>query len=191
MSLRKSLYKQSLRNAAFPVNSGDLSIEDRYWIRDWYHPQKVSKETNISHQNNMSVQSPSGVLTPHESTPQPQLYHQSSQSQTPQPLKAYGFKIKAWIAVERDVYKDCIDEDSDTVLSWIDHPYLSSIQAAKDFSSNGTGGLTDADIKSAVSGTGDGNRLFSSSAQHELQDAKNQATDSFPNQDETSKMKTD
>ncbi|KAG7872710.1 hypothetical protein KL938_005288 [Ogataea parapolymorpha] len=191
MSLRKSLYKQSLKNTAFPANTGDSSIEDRYWIRDWYHPQKVSKETNISHQNIISAQSPSGVLTPHESTPQPQQYHQSSQSQTPQPLKAYGFKIKAWIAVERDPYKDCIDEDADTVLSLTDHPYLSSILASKDFSSSGTGGLTDADIKSAVSGTGDGNRLFSSSAQHELQGSKNLADDSLSNQEDASEMKTD
>ncbi|KAG7843541.1 hypothetical protein KL942_000637 [Ogataea angusta] len=183
MSLRKSLYKQNLRNTAFPLNTSDSNIEDRYWIRDWYHPQKVSKETNLSHQNTLSAQSPSGVLTPHESTPQPQQYHQLSQSQTPQPLKAYGFKVKAWITVERDPYKDCIDEDDDTVLSLKDHPYLSSILASKDFSSNGTGGLTDADIKSAVSGTGDGNRLFSSSAQHELQGSKILATDSPSHQE--------
>ncbi|KAH3660477.1 hypothetical protein OGAPHI_007063 [Ogataea philodendri] len=178
MSLRKSLYKQSSRAFGSIGNSSDVAIDEKYWVKEWYSPHK-SKDPLVRQQAPTvgSVQSPSGVTTPSELTPQPQQFQSNQpQSQTPQPAKSLRFKLRVWTVTDTNNFKDCLDEDTDTALDLNSHPYLAGNFGSREAQATGATGLTDADIKSAVSGTGDG-RLFSSSAAPSIEDQKDAQKD--------------
>lgn len=158
MPLRRDIYKKQ-DNAGFPVASED----EKHWIRDWYDPPKLNKDLTYLQQN-------PNMMASMDATPQPVSGTQSttSQSQTPQPLRTHGFKIKSWIVSDKaNDFKDCEDDDKDAVINLDEYTYI-KIEGTRQ-TDNGTG-LTEADIKSAVGGTGGGNSLFSSSAAHALKE---------------------
>ncbi|GMG19951.1 unnamed protein product [Ambrosiozyma monospora] len=112
-----------------------------------------------------------------ESTPQPQSnggaltavgsqLSLASQSQTPQPYKTYGFKIKTWVMTDSEFQatKDCENEDVDTIINLESFKYGQKKQVAKASGEDdevNEAGLTEADIKSAVGGGDGGGSLFS------------------------------
>lgn len=104
----------------------------------------------------------SAPMTPLESTPQTQS--SPSQSQTPQPVETYGFKVKTWVITEEAPnLKDCENEEKDTLLPLEKLKYLEDSVGTKRTAA-GESGLTEAEMKSAVGGPGVSNSLFSSSA---------------------------
>ncbi|VEU19674.1 DEKNAAC100616 [Brettanomyces naardenensis] len=169
MSLRKSLYKHYSRNSASTtsfLNFVDQGTGERHWIRDWYDPPKISKDTNLlPKQGTVLTRHASGLITPLEATPQPQS--SISQSQTPQPVETYGFKVKTWILSDQQVErKECEDEENDTIIALAQNRYMDEDGASE--RNEGGSGLTEAEMKSAVGGAGVSNSLFSSSLAQEL-----------------------
>ncbi|QPG75663.1 hypothetical protein FOA43_003021 [Brettanomyces nanus] len=173
MSLRKSLYTHYNRNSSSTtsfLNYVDQGTGEKHWVRDWYDPPKVSKETNLlpKQQGGLMTRHTSGLITPMESTPQPQSSVSVSQSQTPQPVETYGFKVKTWVITDELVdRKDCQDDETDTFIPLSAHKYMAEDTTVKQ-STGGESGLTEAEMKSAVGGPGVSNSLFSSSAAQEF-----------------------
>ncbi|KAF6006385.1 hypothetical protein HII12_005131 [Brettanomyces bruxellensis] len=176
MSLRRSLYKHYSRNSASSTSFlgyGDQANGDKHWVRDWYDPPKVSKDANMLSKQNIIIppSHASAPITPLESTPQTQS--SPSQSQTPQPVETYGFKVKTWVITEEaPKFKDCENEEKDTLLP------LEKNEVSGGFS--GESGLTEAEMKSAVGGPGVSNSLFSSSAAAEYKNGDGSKKDEKP-----------
>lgn len=172
MSLRRSLYKHYSRNSASAsfVSFGEQGSGEKHWIRDWYDPPKISKDTNMLPKvNNMMTPRASGLGTPIESTPQSST---TPQSQTPQPVETYGFKVKTWIlSDEPQNKKDCINEEKDTMLPLESNQYQVG-EARSTVVTGGDSGLTEAEMKSAVGGPGISNTLFSSSSAQAYKEKK-------------------
>lgn len=165
MSLRKSLYKNYIRNSASTssfMNYSEQNPSERHWVRDWYDPPKVTKDATLLQQiqGNVLGQVGSGPMTPSESTQQPPSV---SQSQTPQPPETYGFHIKTWILTEEpQEKKDCANDD-DAILHLDKFSYIKTEEGDTQNPAAGSG-LTEADIKSAVGGGGVSNNLFANSS---------------------------
>ncbi|ODV84044.1 hypothetical protein CANARDRAFT_29493 [[Candida] arabinofermentans NRRL YB-2248] len=197
MSLRKSLYKQqqtrsipgsstssyvNLTELAGSNGVGGVSSSSnndnnaKYWVKDWYDP--------IKYNNNAS--SSFGAITPVDSNSTPQGTPQPSSNGTGNgngngngngEVKTYGYHFKAWVYTSNPnvEFNDCEDDEKDTLIDLSNYGYM-SVKSGNSIgggdSSNGGvngSGLTDADIKSAVGGTG-GSGLFSSSAAHAMKE---------------------
>lgn len=183
MSLRRSLYKHYSRNSASSTSFlgyGDQANGDKHWVRDWYDPPKVSKDANMLSKQNIIIppSHASAPITPLESTPQTQS--SPSQSQTPQPVETYGFKVKTWVITEEaPKFKDCENEEKDTLLPLEKMKYLEDSVNTK-HAAAGESGLTEAEMKSAVGGPGVSNSLFSSSAAAEYKNGDGSKKDEKP-----------
>lgn len=121
MSVRQSLYGQSLVRNANALNFSHDSSQEKHWKRDWYSPSKsIPQSTSIT---------PSATPTPFgDERDTPSLENQT-----------YNFKVKAWV-LDND-YKPVIDGDEEDLLDLEEF----SIEKKKD-----ANGLTDDAIRGAV-----------------------------------------
>lgn len=121
MSIRQSLYGQSLVRNANALNFGHDSSQEKHWKRDWYSPSKnVTQSTNIT---------PSATPTPF-----------GDERDTPSlDSQIYKFKVKVW-TLDND-YKPLVDGDEEDIL---DLEEFSTVKK-KDI-----GGLSDDAIRGAV-----------------------------------------
>lgn len=121
MSIRQSLYGQSLVRNANALNFGHDSSQEKHWKRDWYSPSK-----NVTQSNNIT---PSATPTPF-----------GDERETPSlEAQTYKFKVKVW-TLDND-YKPLVDGDEEDVLDLEEY----STVKKKDI-----GGLSDDAIRGAV-----------------------------------------
>lgn len=121
MSVRQSLYGQSLVRNANALNFNNDSSQEKHWKRDWYSPSKnIPQSTSIT---------PSATPTPFgDERDTPSLEQQT-----------FNFKVKAW-TYDND-YKPIVDGEEEDLLDLEEF----SIERKRD-----ANGLTDDAIRGAV-----------------------------------------